>query len=400
MSRLPSDKTLVAPVVASVLGLALHATPAEAAPGDGDAPTLSARASTDGDAEAEGPLTKREERKAKRDKQIAEEKKKPWIRRWEPTRHMVELGLYGGIFFPSTEHDLYDPATAPPDPFWVAGPEVGARAAYFPLKPLGIEAEFGADLLRQRNITNDPTFVYGFRGHAILQMPIYRIIPFLLGGYGLLGIRSPLLFNGNDIDPAFHYGGGVKMFINRWLVARLEARQIVSASATLQDSGTSHFQALAGLSVTLGRKWAEPPPKVEPVDPDRDKDGIDTVIMNGGGNDFLLGDGADCTTQACIEEVLAGIEQTLAGMYNDMQNDGISQIIFLGYYNVEDPQNAAINNLSMDYKAANYPQMGVDFVDTRAAFAGNESSYILSDEIHPTAAGSRVLADLILEELD
>lgn len=130
------------------------------------------------------------------------------------------------------------------------------------------------------------------------------------------------------------------------------------------------------------------------------KRGIDTVIMNGGGNDFLLGDGADCTTQACIEEVLAGIEQTLAGMYNDMQNDGISEIIYLGYYNVEDPQNAAINNLSMAYKAANYPQMGVDFVDTRPAFAGNESSYILSDGIHPTAAGSRVLADLILQELD
>ncbi|GGY83693.1 SGNH/GDSL hydrolase family protein [Marinobacter zhanjiangensis] len=131
-----------------------------------------------------------------------------------------------------------------------------------------------------------------------------------------------------------------------------------------------------------------------------DKDGIDTVIMNGGGNDFLLGDGADCTTQACIEEVLAGIEQTLAGMYNEMQNDGISEIIFLGYYNVEDPQDAAINDLSMAYKAANYPQMGVDFIDTRPAFAGNESRYISSDEIHPTAAGSRVLADLILQELD
>lgn len=131
-----------------------------------------------------------------------------------------------------------------------------------------------------------------------------------------------------------------------------------------------------------------------------DKDGIDTVIMNGGGNDFLLGDGGDCTTQACIEEVLTGIEQTLAGMYNDMQNDGISEIIFLGYYDTDDEQNRVINSLSMSYKAENYPQMGVDFIDTRPAFAGNESSYISSDGIHPTAAGSRVLADLILEELD
>lgn len=133
---------------------------------------------------------------------------------------------------------------------------------------------------------------------------------------------------------------------------------------------------------------------------DASKRGINTVIMNGGGNDFLLGDGADCTTQACIEEVLTGIEQTLAGLYNDMQSDGISEIIFLGYYNTEDEQNTAINTISANYKAENYPQMGVDFIDTRPAFAGNESRYILSDGIHPTAAGSRVLADLILQELD
>ncbi|MFL1483052.1 SGNH/GDSL hydrolase family protein [Marinobacter sp. LN3S78] len=133
---------------------------------------------------------------------------------------------------------------------------------------------------------------------------------------------------------------------------------------------------------------------------DADKDGIETVIMNGGGNDFLLGDGADCETQACIEEVLAGIEQTLAGLFNDMQNDGIQEIIFLGYYDTEDENNVAINTMSMAYKAENYPQMGVDFIDTRPAFAGNESQYISSDGIHPTAAGSRVLADLILQELD
>ena len=275
MSRLASPKTLVAPVVASALGLVLCSTPAAAAPEEDDAPTLSARASTDGEAEAEGPLTKREQRKARRDEQIAEERKKPWIRRWEPTRHMVEVGLYGGVFFPSTEHDLYDPATAPPDPFWVAGPEVGARAAYFPLKPLGVEAEFGADLLRQRNITNDPTFVFGFRGHAILQMPVFRIVPFLLGGYGLLGIRSPLLFNGDDIDPAFHYGGGVKFNILRWLSARAEARQIVTAKEAQQDSGTFHTQVLFGVTFVPYRRLPKVPPKPRPPeDPDRDHDGI------------------------------------------------------------------------------------------------------------------------------
>ncbi len=275
MSRLGSS--LFAAVVALTVPAGASAGGEdEAAPSDSeDSPTLSARVRSDGDAEADGPLTKRQQRKADKQKQIAEERKKPWIRRWEPQRHLVEIGAYGGIFMPSTEHDLYDPVTAPPDPFWVVGGELGARAAYFPLKPLGIEAEFGANLLRQRNITNDPVFVYGFRGHAILQMPLFRVIPFLLGGYGLLGVNSQLVILGDDIDPAFHYGGGVKFNILRWLSARVEARQIVSASEAKEDSGTFHFQLLAGLSVTLNRRLPKVPPLPPPADdPDRDNDGL------------------------------------------------------------------------------------------------------------------------------
>ena len=82
------------------------------------------------------------------------------------------------------------------------------------------------------------------------------------------------------------------------------------------------------------------------------------------------------------------------------RDDGINEIIFLGYYYVEDEANSAINKLSMDYKAANYPAMGVKFVDSRDAFLGNERVYITSDGIHPTAAGSRVLATLIKNALD
>jgi hypothetical protein len=129
------------------------------------------------------------------------------------------------------------------------------------------------------------------------------------------------------------------------------------------------------------------------------KSGINTVIMNGGGNDFLLGDGGDCLTQSCINEVLLAIEETISGMVSDMRGDDIDEIIFLGYYYLGDGDDV-INQLSMDYKAANYPAMGVKFVDSRDAFLGRESIYIGSDGIHPTAAGSRVLADLIQNNLD
>lgn len=129
------------------------------------------------------------------------------------------------------------------------------------------------------------------------------------------------------------------------------------------------------------------------------KSGIETVIMNGGGNDFLLGDGGDCLTQSCINEVLFAIEETISGLVQDMRDDGINEILFLGYYYLGN-EDDAINELSMEYKAANYPAMGVTFVDSRDAFLGNEWRYIGSDGIHPTAAGSRALADLILNALN
>jgi OmpA-OmpF porin, OOP family len=236
-------------------------------------------------------------------------KERPWIRRWEPQDHLVELGLYGGLLRPSDDHDLYDPVTRPQDPLWKLGPDVGLRAGYFPLRPLGVEAEFSANPTRVRTITNDFAFVYGFRGHVVLQMPIYRIVPFLLGGYGLMGVRSHILILGNDVDPAFHYGGGVKMYVTKRLSARIEARQIVSATKAQQDSGTSHFQALAGVAFVLGRKKPVPPPVVPFVDPDRDKDGIlnavdecpDQAGPGPSGCPDTDGDGFIDKVDACIE---------------------------------------------------------------------------------------------------
>lgn len=126
------------------------------------------------------------------------------------------------------------------------------------------------------------------------------------------------------------------------------------------------------------------------------KTGIKTIIMNGGGNDFLLGSGKNCTTSTCVQGVLNDIEQALATVYADMKAKGMTKIIFLGYYNTPaNPNNVAINTTSMNYKLANYPRLGVTLIDTRPSFAGKESSYIGSDDIHPTAAGSRVLATLI-----
>lgn len=202
-------------------------------------------------------------------------KQTPWIRRWRPEPHLVAVDLFGGVFLADPEHDLYDPRTAPQEPLWAVAPDVGLRAGYFPLRVLGVEAEFSAVPTRLRSITNDFAFVYGFRGHAVLQLPFYSVVPFFLVGYGLLGVRSHILILGDDVDPAFHYGGGVKVYVNRWVGLRVEARSIVSAAEARQDSGVGHVQVLGGVTFTFNRK---PPPKRPPeppyVDPDRDRDGF------------------------------------------------------------------------------------------------------------------------------
>lgn len=202
-------------------------------------------------------------------------KDQPWLERWRPERHMIELGIFGGAFLANDEHDLYDPRTAPQEPLWRAAPDVGVRLAYFPLRPLGVETEFSAVPHRVRSITNDPVFVYGFRAHAIAQLPFHSVTPFFLAGGGLLGVKSHLIVLGDDIDPAFHYGGGIKVFFNRWVGARVEARNIVSALEATQNSGASHIQVLAGLTFTFLRAKPKPlPPEPPPEDPDRDRDGF------------------------------------------------------------------------------------------------------------------------------
>lgn len=195
---------------------------------------------------------------------------KPWIKRWAPVRHTGEIGLGLGVFFPSDRHDFYDPITAPQEPLWAAGADIAVRAAYFPLRFLGIEGEFTAMPTRARNITDDFVFLWGARGHLILQLPYWSVTPILLGGGGALGIRSNDLVFGTDTDPSAHWGGGLKVFVNKWIALRLEARHLMAARAAEQDDITHHAEVLAGISLTLRHKPKPPPPP----DPDRDDDGF------------------------------------------------------------------------------------------------------------------------------
>ncbi|KKN82356.1 hypothetical protein LCGC14_0310160 [marine sediment metagenome] len=162
---------------------------------------------------------------------------------------------------------------------------------------------------------------------------------------------------------------------------------------TITSRARSGCQMLGG-NIICSRRYAVPEQYANAP-----KTGINTLIFNGGGNDIQF---SNCrpSLSACMP-LLQNLEDEIAELAQQMQADGIENIVFLGYYNaVGDAEELReINEYSMDLKARTYPGLGITFVDVRQAFQGNEARYIANDGIHPTAEGSRVLADLILEHL-
>jgi outer membrane protein OmpA-like peptidoglycan-associated protein len=193
-----------------------------------------------------------------------------WIKRWAPERLMTEVGLFGGMFFPATNHDFYNPASGH-KPLWGVNGAGGGRVAFFPERYIGVELEGAGVAAQVRTSTNDIAPIWAARGHVIAQLPWWNVAPFVLVGAGGMGVASNTIILGKDIDPAFHWGGGVKLYLHRYIALRVEGRHVVAARQATQDSSTSHAEFLAGLSFTLGRAK---PMVAPPPDPDRDKDGF------------------------------------------------------------------------------------------------------------------------------
>lgn len=205
---------------------------------------------------------------------------RPWIKRWAPEPHMGELGVYGGAYFPSPDHELYDPDPAEPEQGWKqlakVAPEVGLRFGYYPSRFVGLEAEGGVMPTRLRDV-DDPALLYTFRGQLVLQLGLWSITPFVLVGGGGLGIVSDADVLGRDLDPLLHFGGGLKFYLSRYVQLRVEARDVVSHKRGVEEIFEGHnLEVLAGLSITLGREKDKPRPRdpLPYVASDSDNDGI------------------------------------------------------------------------------------------------------------------------------
>jgi hypothetical protein len=225
----------------------------------------------------------------------------PWIKRWAPeARLMGEVGLYGGLILPSSSHELFgaDPALGA-DQGWKAysavGGDIGLRAGFYPMRFLGVEAEGGVWPLGVDG--GQSALGWTVRAHVVGQVGLWSVTPFVLLGGGGIGVSSARESVGSDIDPAMHFGGGLKFFLSRWVALRLDGRGIVSYSQGLgcnvvtgdisgcldrSQFSSIHGEILLGLSATLGRErrraTTEPAPEPEPApveEPsDRDGDGI------------------------------------------------------------------------------------------------------------------------------
>lgn len=139
---------------------------------------------------------------------------------------------------------------------------------------------------------------------------------------------------------------------------------------------------------------------------------IDTIIMDGGGNDILLPaiafDPYDCKTQwyewgrlsSSCKNFIDDIYVDAVNLLNNMHADGVDNVIYLGYYYTKDTFLLQLDSLeeAVDYgdmrlaQACQYSAVNCTFVDPRWVI--NDSD-IKSDAIHPTTSGSQKIAGLI-----
>jgi hypothetical protein len=159
---------------------------------------------------------------------------------------------------------------------------------------------------------------------------------------------------------------------------------------------------------------------------------IKVVIMDGGGNDVLIGN-TSCETTAppgntsCVTTIQNAIGEAQTKM-QEMAQKGVQWVVFFFYPHLDTAGGGILStpapavNDTLDYayplaeqmccgssftsSATSYscsgtPAAGLNcvFIDTRPAFEGHLSDYIKSDKVHPTQAGADVITDLVWTQM-
>ncbi len=189
-----------------------------------------------------------------------------YLHRYPPFANALELGAFAGLLLVSDNNSFRGPATdsggvRTPRPYseYSPAPEFGARVAYFPLSFLGAELE--GMIAPAATDSGEGATVMSGRAHVIVQAPFWSIVPFALGGAGYwMAMNST---SGDDSDPAFHFGGGVKVAATSDLAFRLDVRDTITNQRAIGDY-PNNVEVTAGASFVLGR------PNNAPEDADAD----------------------------------------------------------------------------------------------------------------------------------
>ncbi len=177
----------------------------------------------------------------------------------KPTKNLIELGLFTGPLFISSEHNLVEdpnPFSEYSSPAWL----VGLRLAYFPASFLGIEGEYAHGFGSVEGSApasiagaDDSAAFNTARGHLVLQVPSWRFVPFAVVGAGVLQASSDRL--GSDGDFLLEAGIGGKFAISKVFSPRLDVRFDMhqKKGGSFSDGITVSPEVLLGASFTFGR---------------------------------------------------------------------------------------------------------------------------------------------------
>lgn len=227
--------------------------------------------------EAEEPTTEPPRRT-----RLSPREDRPWIERWKPEPNTTEVGVYGGLLVTSRRIELFEADFSLPEqgyrPFARVASSFGLRASFFPMRMLGTEIEAGA--MPTRTEVGQPALLYTARGAVVAQLALWSVTPFVLVGGGLVGVTSDRTVVGNDVDAAMYVGGGVKVYVSRFIHVRLDVRDVVTARRGYEAGLSNNPEILLGVGMTLGRRrdlaYREPRKPREPKPTSQAPTGIET----------------------------------------------------------------------------------------------------------------------------
>jgi lysophospholipase L1-like esterase len=175
--------------------------------------------------------------------------------------------------------------------------------------------------------------------------------------------------------------------ITKDLIALARNAGALAADDSYRDKSVSGTQLSGGISPQIPVQYAngqkEAPAKV--------------VIMDGGGNDMLNNTCSEPPTESCqgIQNAVKAVEDLFA----QMAMDGVETVVYFFYPENQKnaTQRAKIDVLRSLLQPICYSSVSPKCygVDLRPVFEGHFTEYVMSDGIHPTAAGSQASAEAI-----